>query len=186
MKNRITRLVTKAASSFSGADDGLSALPWRSRFFSIPGELQQTRTPAFIDWLRRTLTWRSEVASLVGFAVLVFATQVGEQLKILLHLPVSGNLAGLFLLILCLDLELIQPQLIEEAAGRLIYIMPALFIPLFVSAVTQKLFYSEVGCILLPALLIATAFLWMLIGHVAQYLLPQEKASDRLRNSDNE
>jgi holin-like protein len=79
----------------------------------------------------------------VGFAVLVLSIIAGEQIKIWLRLPVPGNLLGLFILLLCFRLRLIAPQLIEEAANRLLYVLPALFIPIFVSAIGQGQLWSQ-------------------------------------------
>jgi holin-like protein len=109
----------------------------------------------------------------VGLAALVLSTLAGEQIKIWLHLPIPGNLLGLFVLLLCFRLRLIPPQLIEEAANRLLFVLPALFIPIFVSAIGQGQLYSKIGWVLLPTLLGATAALWMFVGHLAQHLLRQ-------------
>src|SRR5271167_4176204 len=79
----------------------------------------------------------------VGFAVLVLSIIAGEQIKIWLQLPVPGNLLGFFVLLLCFRLRLIAPQLIEEAANRLLYVLPALFIPIFVSAIGQGQLWSN-------------------------------------------
>jgi holin-like protein len=107
----------------------------------------------------------------VGFAVLVLSLLAGEEIKIWLHLPIPANVLGLFVLLLCFRLRLIPPQLIEEAANRLLYVLPALFIPLFVSAIGRGQLWSKIGWVLLPTLLVATAGLWMFVGHFAQHLL---------------
>jgi holin-like protein len=107
----------------------------------------------------------------VGFALLVLSIIAGEQIKIWLQLPVPGNLLGLFVLLFCFRLRLIAPQLIEEAANRLLYVLPALFIPIFVSAIGQGQLWSNMRWVLFPTLLAATAGLWIFIGHLAQHLL---------------
>ena len=107
----------------------------------------------------------------VGLAILTLGMFAGEQLRVYLHLIIPGNLVGLFVLLLCFRLRVIPPQLIEAAAKRLLYIMPALFVPLFVSAICQGQLWSRLGWMLLPALLITTAGLWMFVGHLAQHLL---------------
>ena len=81
----------------------------------------------------------------VGFAVLVLSLLAGEQIKIWLHLHIPGNVLGLFVLLLCFRLRLIPTQLIEEAANRLLYILPALFIPVFVSASAAGQLWSKRG-----------------------------------------
>ena len=107
----------------------------------------------------------------MGFAVLVVSLLAGEQAKIWLHVPIPGNVLGLFILLLCFRLRLISPKLIEEAANRLLYVLPALFIPIYVSAIGRGQLWSKISWFLLPALLAATAVLWMFVGHLTQYLL---------------
>ena len=114
----------------------------------------------------------------VGFAVLVLCMLAGEQAKMWLHVPIPGNLLGLFILLLCFRLRLIPPELIEEAANRLLYILPALFIPIYVSAIGQGQLSSPVSWVLLGTLFAATASLWIFVGHLAQRLLrrsPQDE-----------
>ena len=107
----------------------------------------------------------------MGFAVLVVSLLAGEQAKIWLHVPIPGNVLSLFILLLCFRLRLISPKLIEEAANRLLYVLPALFIPIYVSAIGRGQLWSKISWFLLPALLAATAVLWMFVGHLTQYLL---------------
>jgi holin-like protein len=107
----------------------------------------------------------------VGLAILTLCMLAGEQLRSCLHLIIPANLVGLFVLLLCFSLRVVPPQLIEAAAKQLLYVMPALFIPAFVSAICQDQLWSRLGWLLLPALLITTAGLWMFVGHLAQHLL---------------
>ena len=88
----------------------------------------------------------------VGLAILTLCMLAGEQLRVYLHLIIPGNLVGLFVLLLCFRLRVIPPQLIEAAAKRLLYIMLALFVPLFVSAICLGQLWSRLGWMLLPAL----------------------------------
>lgn len=107
----------------------------------------------------------------VGFAVLVLCMLAGEQVKSWLHLRVPGNMLGLILLLLSFRLRLISPQLIEEASTRLLFVLPALFIPIYVSAIGQGQLWSKMSCVLLPVLLAVTVGLWVFVGHLAQHLL---------------
>jgi putative effector of murein hydrolase LrgA (UPF0299 family) len=107
----------------------------------------------------------------VGFAVLTLSVLAGEQIKIWLHFWIPGNILGLFILLLCFRLRLIEPKFIEEAANRLLFVMPAFFIPLFVSAIGRGQLSQRVSLVLLPALLAATVGLWIFVGHLTQHLL---------------
>lgn len=115
--------------------------------------------------------WRLCMELPTGFIVLVLSLLTGEQIKSWLHQPIPGNVLGLFLLLICFRLRLISPRLVEQASSRLLLILPALFIPIYVSAIGQGHLWSQLGWVLFPALLAATAGLWIFIGHLAQYLL---------------
>lgn len=118
------------------------------------------------------LAWgRLLIELLVGFPVLILAMLAGEQVKSWMHLPIPGNVLGLFLLLLSFRLRLIPPRLIEDAANRLLYFLPSLFIPIYVSGIGQAQLWSQMSWILLPTLTIATAGLWVFVGHLAQKLL---------------
>lgn len=118
------------------------------------------------------LAWRRLLIELlVGFPVLILAMLAGEQVKNWIHLPIPGNVLGLFLLLLSFRLRVIPPRLIEDAANRLLYFLPSLFIPIYVSGIGQAQVWSQMSWILLPTLTIATAGLWVFVGHLAQKLL---------------
>jgi len=106
-----------------------------------------------------------------GFIVLLLSLLSGEGIKAWLHLPIPGNVLGLFVLLICFRLRLIPPQLVEEASNRLLFVLPALFIPIYVSAIGGGQLWSKMSWVLLPTLLAATASLWTFVGHLAQYLL---------------
>ncbi|MGA8655888.1 MAG: CidA/LrgA family protein [Chthoniobacterales bacterium] len=118
--------------------------------------------------------WRVWMDLPRGFIVLVLSLLPGELIKSWLHQPIPGSVLGLFLLLICFRLRLIAPQLVEQASNRLLFILPALFIPIYVSAISQGQLWSQSGWVLLPALLAATAGLWIFVGHLAQRLLRHE------------
>jgi holin-like protein len=116
--------------------------------------------------------WRRFLLELLlGFSVLVLGSLAGEQVKTWSHLPVPGNVLGLFSLLLSFRLRLLPPQLIEKAANQVLYVLPSLFIPIYVSAIGQGQLLSQMSWILVPMLLLVTGGLWIFIGHLAQKLL---------------
>jgi holin-like protein len=123
-------------------------------------------------------TWsRLSIDFAAGFASLVLSLLIGEQVKAWLHVPIPGNVLGLFILLICFRFGVVSPRLIEEASNRLLFVLPALFIPIYVSAIGQGQLWSQFGWVLLPALLIATAGLWVFVGHLSQRLLGRKHPS---------
>jgi holin-like protein len=142
----------------------------------LPPRSEQIFTPAVAANRRtRRCPW---VELPVGFAVLVLSVLAGEQFKIWLHLWIPGNILGLFILLLCFQVRLIEPKFIEKAANRLLFVMPALFIPLFVSAIGWGQLWQRASWVLLAALLAATAGLWIFVGHLAQRLLHRTSSGE--------
>jgi len=118
--------------------------------------------------------WRRfSIELLFGFSVLVLGLLAGEHVKMWLHLPVPGNVLGLFFLLLSFRLRLLPPQLIEKAANQILSVLPALFIPIYVSAIGPGQRWSQVSWIVVPMLLLVSAGLWIFVGHLAQQLLRQ-------------
>jgi holin-like protein len=130
-------------------------------------------TPLAAPAVHRGTRWRFLIELSVGFSVLVLGSLAGDQVKIWLHLPIPGNVLGLFFLLLSFRLRLLPPQLIEKAANQVLYVLPCLFIPIYVSAIGQGQLWSQMSWILVPMLLLVTGGLWVFIGHLAQKLLRQ-------------
>lgn len=133
--------------------------------------LNSAATAPAVPAVHRRARWRSLIEFSIGFSVLVLASLAGEQVKTWLHLPVPGNVLGLFFLLLAFWLRLIPAQLMAEAANRVLYILPALFIPIYVLGIGQKQLWSQTSWVLFPMLFLATAGLWIFVGHLSQKLL---------------
>lgn len=138
-----------------------------------------SKATALVASGKNVRTWkRCSLNFAVGFAVLVLSLFFGEQVKAWLRLPIPGNVLGLFILLICFRFRLIPPQMIEEASTRLLFILPALFIPIYVSAIGQGSLWSQLGWILVPSLLVATAGLWIFVGHLAQRFLQRSDPNE--------
>jgi holin-like protein len=138
------------------------------RLTSILPSLVNTRNAANVQ---NKLVQRLCIELPFGFIVLLLSLLSGEGIKVWLHLPIPGNVLGLFVLLLCFRARLIPPELVEEASNRLLFVLPALFIPIYVSAIGHGQLWSKMSWVLLPTLLAATASLWIFVGHLAQNLL---------------
>ena len=73
--------------------------------------------------------------------------------------------------LLSLPVTFARGWLKKPLTNRLLFILPALFIPIYVAGIGQGQFWSQVAGILLPALLVATASLWIFVGHLSQRFL---------------
>ncbi len=108
---------------------------------------------------------------LAGFAILVACQWTGEELKARLGLILPGNILGLFILLLLLTTGAVPLRWVEGIAHWLLWLLPLLFVPIFVLALQNKSFWQTRGPALGAVMLVATVMLWAGTGHLAQWLL---------------
>jgi putative effector of murein hydrolase LrgA (UPF0299 family) len=113
--------------------------------------------------------------ALPGFAILAGCLWLGEQLKARLALVLPGNILGLFILLALLALRVVPFRWVEGVARWLLWLLPLLFVPIFVLALRDKVFWSSRGPMLIAIMFVATLFLWAVAGHLAQWLLARAK-----------
>lgn len=106
-----------------------------------------------------------------GFLVLVGCLEAGEWLKVRGGLALPGNIVGLFLLLGLLALGVVPLRWVEGAARRLLFLLPFLFLPVFILAMRDRAFWAVQGKALAGAVVLGTVLLWAVVGHLSQSLL---------------
>lgn len=112
---------------------------------------------------------------LPGFGVLVVCLLAGQWLKSALGLILPGNILGLFLLLALLLTGVVPLRWVEAAARLLLWLLPFLFLPVFILAMKDHAFWAVQGRALCGAVVIGTILLWAFVGHLAQRLLARAK-----------
>ena len=110
-----------------------------------------------------------------GFAVLVGGLEAGEGLKRWLGLVLPGNILGLFLLLGLLAAGVVPLRWVESAARLLLWLLPFLFLPIFILAMSDRAFWAVQGRALVGAVALGTAMLWAVMGLLSEYLLGRKK-----------
>ena len=108
---------------------------------------------------------------LPGFAVLVACLLAGNWLKRTLGLILPGNILGLFILLALLLTGIVPLKWVETAARLLLWLLPFLFLPIFILAMKDHAFWAVQGRALSGAVVVGTVLLWAFVGHLAQWLL---------------
>ena len=108
---------------------------------------------------------------LPGFGVLVACLLAGEFFRRTLGLVLPGNILGLFILLALLLSGVVRLQWVEAAARLLLWLLPFLFLPLFVLAMKDHRFWAVQGRALCGAVVIGTVLLWAFVGHLSQWML---------------
>ena len=107
-----------------------------------------------------------------GLAILSVCYIAGQTLHNATGLIVPGNMLGLFLMLILLATGIVRLAWIEEAATLLLWLLPLLFLPPFVTAAQDRSYWADPrGLGLAGAVLAGLLALWMIVGHTAQWFL---------------
>lgn len=120
--------------------------------------------------------WRSRHGAL-GLAIFAAAYLAGEWIKTRLGLIVPGNIIGLFIVLGLLLTGALPFRWVEGAAAWLLWFLPMLFLPIFVSSAEDKTFWRQNGFTFFAAAGVGVVFLWGLVGRLAQALLRRAEAT---------
>lgn len=102
---------------------------------------------------------------------------IGDAIQHLLHLPVSGSIVGLVLLLICLGLRIVPVSIIEDGAGFLLSFLPLLFIPAMAGVMKYPSLISFNGLMLLITVVLSTIVTISAAGFASQLL--EKKAKKR-------
>ena len=114
----------------------------------------------------------------LGFVLLTACLELGEGLKHGLGLILPGSILGLFLLLALLGAGVVPLRWVESAARWLLWLLPLLFMPIFTLALKDHQFWMAQGRAVAGAVALATLLLWLLVGHVAQWMLHPPPAAE--------
>jgi holin-like protein len=106
----------------------------------------------------------SQIFILYGFVL------IGNWLRDLLHLPLSGSIVGLLLLLAALSLRLYRLEWIESGSYFLLAYLPLYFIPATVGVMNYGHIFSGKGFLLIPITIISTLMTMWISGVISQYL----------------
>ncbi|MCO7176612.1 CidA/LrgA family protein [Sporolactobacillus kofuensis] len=94
---------------------------------------------------------------------------LGNELTKLLHLPISGSIVGLFLVLALLHLKILKLSYVELGASFLMSEMLLFFIPSAVAIIQYKDEILQHGSQFLIVILLSTITVMIVTGLVAQY-----------------
>ncbi|MEC1461353.1 CidA/LrgA family holin-like protein [Bacillus spizizenii] len=100
---------------------------------------------------------------------------IGEAIQHLFHLPVSGSIVGLVLLLICL--RIVPVSIIQDGAGFLLSFLPLLFIPAMTGVMKYPSLISFNGLTLLITIVLSTIVTIIAAGFASQLL--EKKAKKR-------
>lgn len=114
---------------------------------------------------------------IAGFLIFAAAYLAGEWIKTRLGLIVPGNIIGLFLVLALLLTGALPIRWVEQAAAGLLWLLPLLFLPIFVLSAADKSFWRQNGLSFFAAAGVGVVLLWGWVGRLAQWLLRRKDAA---------
>ena len=118
------------------------------------------------------------VRALLGLAILIGCFLLGDFAKRRLGLIVPGSVLGLVLLLGLLGTGLVRLEWVESAAKGLLFVMPALFVPIYVTGANDRELWREWGWTIAGVLAVTVVLLWLFAGRLGQRFLRQHPEGD--------
>ena len=103
-----------------------------------------------------------------GFLVLAGCLEAGNWVKARFGLILPGSILGLFLLLGLLAARVVPLRWVETAARLLLWLLPFLFIPIFIPTLSDRDLWSVQGLVIVGAVVLGTVLLWVVVGHISQ------------------
>lgn len=102
---------------------------------------------------------------------LLFAFSIiGNGISSYLHLPISGSIIGIFLVLLCLKCKMIKLKWIEDGANWLLAILLLFFIPSAVGIIQYKDVIQSSGMRLFVVISLSTICVMASTGWIAELI----------------
>ncbi len=114
---------------------------------------------------------------MLGLAILVGFTFLGELLHYLLEMPIPGNVIGLILFVIALFSGIIKLEQVEQAASFLLKYLAFFFIPIVVSTMTVFDLVAENIVIIAVSLPVSTIAVLLVTGWIVKYTTNNEQDS---------
>ncbi len=119
--------------------------------------------------MKKTLRFLGQVALLSGIYFL------GNQIAVLGHLPVPGNVVGIVLLYTLLNLGVVPLAYVQDAADFLLKHLVFFFIPVAVDLMNWGGVFYKYGLALALAIVVSTILTFLGTGYIAQWLQKGEQ-----------
>ena len=102
---------------------------------------------------------------------------IGQVLQAVVPLPIPAAIYGLVLLLIALSTGLIKVKQVEDAANRLISVMPILYVPICVKILEYWGVISQNTAAIITISVVSTFLVFGVSGAVTQWLM--KKRGDR-------
>ena len=109
------------------------------------------------------------------FGIILLISFVGEILEKWIPLPIPASIYGIFLLFLCLKLNIIPHEAVHETGKFLIEIMPLMFIPAAVGLLETWDVIAPAWLEYVAVTVISTWVVMIVSGRVTQFVIRRKR-----------
>ena len=109
------------------------------------------------------------------FWIILLISARGEELHVLIPLPVPASVYGLVIMLIALGIHIIKLDQVKEAAEFLIEIMPVMFIPAGVGLLTAWGVLKPVCVPIIVLTVITTVVVMVVTGRVTQTVIRMDR-----------
>lgn len=113
-----------------------------------------------------------------GFAILLLLQFLGELISVGLNLPIPGNVLGMGLLLLALNLKLVRAEWVEDAVELLLSNLALFFVPAGVGVMVYLDLIALEWLPILVSTVLSTFVVMAVTGWTAKFLENREASHD--------
>jgi holin-like protein len=119
---------------------------------------------------RRAPAWPLTIWDLGGLAVIVLSFIAGSWVVGNFDLPIPNGVMGMIILLGLLRLSVVPVEFVRRASAGLLYLLPVLFVPLYVEPFSDGSFWARYATSVLPIVVIGGAAMLLLAYFLAWML----------------
>lgn len=106
------------------------------------------------------------LSDVAGMLTIVACLEAGIAIQSALAIPVPGSILGMVVLLAMLCTGVIREGLLTRASGLLLFLLPALFVPIYVRPLADPQFWVRYGALFVPAAVIGASTTLLLVAYV--------------------
>lgn len=115
---------------------------------------------------------------IIQIIILYAFSMLGNLLQTILHLPISGSIIGLFLLLAALLLKIIPIPAIKQGSEFLLLFLTLFFVPATIGIMNYPALFSSQGALVVIVVVLSTIITMIVVGKTSQFIeskLPKRK-----------
>lgn len=107
---------------------------------------------------------------IIQVLILYAFSMLGNFLQSFLHLPISGSIIGLFLLLGALLFNIIPVRAIKQGSEFLLLFLTLFFVPAAIGIINYPSLFSGKGAIVIMVVIASTIITMIIVGRMSQFI----------------